>query len=154
MGLTFWKRKSYPTNLLFLAGFTAFEAFAISIIVSFYNASIVLQALIITGGLFIGLTIFACQTKYDFSNWAPYLFGSLWALILFGFVAMFFPAGQTTDLIWGGLGALVFSGYVLFDTQMIMRRYHVEEEIAASIALYLDLINLFLSILRILNSRE
>ena len=37
---------------------------------------------------------------------------------------------------------------------MIMRHYHVEEEIAASISLYLDIINLFLAILRILNSHQ
>jgi FtsH-binding integral membrane protein len=154
MGLTFWKRKSYPTNLIFLAGFTAFEAFAISIIVSFYEVGIVLQALLITGGLFIGLTIFACQTKYDFTDWLPYLLGALWALVIFSFVAAFFPRTSTTELIYGGVGALLFSGYILVDTQMIMRKYHVEEEIAASIALYLDIINLFLSILRILNSRE
>jgi hypothetical protein len=49
------------------------------------------------------------------------------------------------------LGALIFSGYILVDTQLVMRHYHVEEEIAASISLYLDVLNLFMSILRILN---
>ncbi|KAI6709875.1 hypothetical protein JHW43_007586 [Diplocarpon mali] len=81
MLLTFWKRKSYPTNLLFLSGFTAFEAYSVSVIVSFYQSRVVLQAL-------------------------------------------------------------------------IMRHYHVEEEIAAAISLYLDIINLFLNILRILNSQQ
>lgn len=154
MLLTFWKRKSYPTNLIFLTGFTALEAYSISVVTSFYNAKLVLNALILTGGIFLFLTIFACQTKYDFTSWMPYLFGGLWGLILFGFMAAFLPYSSTTELIYGGLAALIFSGYILVDTQLIMRHHHVEEEIAAAISLYLDIINLFLAILRILNSQQ
>lgn len=154
MLLTFWKRKSYPTNLVFLAGFTALEAYSISVITSFYESRIVLQALIFTLGIFVALTLFACQTKYDFTSWMPYLFGALWVLILFGFMAMFFPRTSGLELAYGVVAALIFSGYILVDTQLIMRHYHVEEEIAAAISLYLDVINLFLAILRILNSQQ
>lgn len=154
MLLTYWKRKSYPTNLLFLAGFTGLEAYSISVVVSFYQSSMVLQAVIITAGLFIGLTLFSCQTKYDFTSWIPYLFGALWGLVLMGFVSAFMPRSSGVELAYSGLAALVFSGYILVDTQLIMRHYHVEEEIAAAISLYLDIINLFLAILRILNSQQ
>jgi FtsH-binding integral membrane protein len=154
LGLTFWKRKSYPTNLLFLAGFTAMEAYSISVIVSFTDSKIVLQALFFTLGIFIALSLFACQSKYDFTSWIPYLFGALWVVVLFGFMSMFFPKSSTVELGYGVVCALIFSGYILVDTQMIMRHYHVEEEIAASISLYLDIINLFLAILRILNSQN
>ncbi|KAK7433241.1 hypothetical protein QQZ08_000177 [Neonectria magnoliae] len=154
MGLTYWKRKSYPTNLLFLSLFTLAEAYTISVIVSFYKTEIVLNAVILTAGMFVFLTAFACQSKYDFTSWMPYLFGALWGLVLFGFMAMFFPYSSTTELIYGGVAALIFSGYILVDTQLIMRHHHVEEEIAAAISLYLDIINLFLAILRILNSQS
>ncbi|KAK4945102.1 hypothetical protein LTR10_015527 [Elasticomyces elasticus] len=154
MLLTFWKRKSYPTNLLFLGAFTGLEAYSISVITSFYESRIVIEALIITLGIFVALTLFACQSKYDFTSWIPYLAGSLWILIIFGFMAAFFPHTSTSELIFGAAGAVIFSGYILVDTQLVMRHYHVEEEIAASISLYLDIINLFLSILRILNSQN
>ncbi|OKL61239.1 hypothetical protein UA08_03858 [Talaromyces atroroseus] len=154
MFLTFWKRKSYPANLLFLSGFTALEAYSISVVTSFYDARIVVQALVITLAIFVALTVFACQTKYDFTHWMPYLFGALWLLVIFGFMAAFFPYNSSVELVYGGVSALIFSAYVLVDTQLIMRHYHVEEEIAASISLYLDIINLFLSILRILNSQD
>lgn len=154
MLLTFWKRKSYPTNLLFLSGFTALEAYSISVITSFYDSKIVVEALIFTLGIFVALTIFACQSKYDFTSWMPYLFGALWILILFGFMAAFFPHTSGLELGYGIVAALIFSGYILVDTQLVMRHYHVEEEIAAAISLYLDIINLFLSILRILNSQQ
>lgn len=154
MLLTYWKRKSYPSNLLFLTGFTALEAYAISVVTSFYDARVIVQALVLTLGIFAALTLFACQTKYDFTSWMPYLFGALWFLILFGFMAAFFPMGSKAELVYGGLAALIFSGYILVDTQLVMRHYHVEEEIAAAISLYLDIINLFLAILRILNNQN
>ncbi|RHZ61311.1 Bax inhibitor-1 family protein [Aspergillus thermomutatus] len=154
MLVTYWKRKSYPANLLFLSGFTLLEAYSISVVTSFYDARIVIQALILTLGIFVALTLFACQTKYDFTNWMPYLFGGLWFLILFGFMAAFFPRSSTVELIYGGLAALIFSAYILVDTQLVMRHYHVEEEIAAAISLYLDILNLFLAILRILNNQN
>ncbi|KAH7081152.1 inhibitor of apoptosis-promoting Bax1-domain-containing protein [Paraphoma chrysanthemicola] len=154
LGLTFWKRKSYPTNLLFLSGFTAMEAYSVSVIVSFTDSKIVVEAAIITLGIFVALTLFACQSKYDFTSWMPYLFGGLWVVILFGLMSMFFPYNSKVELGYGVVCALIFSGYILVDTQLIMRHYHVEEEIAAAISLYLDVINLFLAILRILNSQN
>ena len=152
--LTYWKRKSYPTNLIFLGIFTALEAYCIAVITSFYEQKIVIEALIFTLGIFIVLTLFACQTKYDFTSWIPYLFGALWLVIIFGFMAMFFPYNKKVELAYGIIVALIFSGYILVDTQLVMRHYHVEEEIAAAISLYLDIINLFLAILRILNSQS
>ena len=154
MLLTYWKRKSYPTNLLFLGAFTALEAYSISVITSFYDSKIVLEALIFTVAIFVALSLFACQTKYDFTNWLPYLFGALWVLIIFGFMSMFFPKNSMMELGYGVVAALIFSAYILVDTQLVMRHYHVEEEIAAAISLYLDIINLFLAILRILNSQQ
>ena len=49
-------------------------------------------------------------------------------------------------------GALLFCGFIIFDTHMIMHKVSTEEYIMASIELYLDFINLFLYILRILQA--
>ncbi|KAK9239926.1 inhibitor of apoptosis-promoting Bax1-domain-containing protein [Lipomyces kononenkoae] len=152
--LTFWKRKSYPVNLFFLGAFTLLEGYSVATITTFYNTRIVVEALLITLLVFVGLTVFAMQTKYDFIGWMPYLGAALWVLIGFGLIAMFFPYSSTGELLFGGLGALIFCGYVLVDTQLIMKHFHPEEEIAASVTLYLDFINLFLYILRILNATQ
>jgi len=141
-------------NLAFLTAFTALEAYSVSVVTSMFESRIVLQALIFTFGIFIALTLFACQTKYDFTSWMPYLFGALWVLILFGFMSAFFPKSSGVELGYGVVAALIFSGYILVDTQLVIRHYHVEEEIAAAISLYLDILNLFLAILRILNSQN
>lgn len=148
------QRKSYPANLIFLTIFTLLEAYSISVITSFYSSRIVLQALIFTLAIFVFLSLYATQSKYDFTSWIPYLFGALWIVVIFGFMAAFFPASKNVELGYGIVIALVFSGYILVDTQLVMRHYHVEEEIAAAMSLYLDVINLFLAILRILNSQQ
>ena len=67
------------------------EAYAIGTVVTFYDSTIVLEALLITVGLFLGLTLFTLQSKWDFSGMGPFLFGGLWALILAGLVMLFFP---------------------------------------------------------------
>lgn len=152
--LTLWKQKSYPANLLLLGGFTAFEAYSIAVVTSFYDAPVVIEAVLITLGIFLALTLFACQTKYDFMSWQPWLFGLLTGSIMFGLVSMFFPRNSTVELVYSGGIALLFSAYILVDTQLVMKRFEVEEEIGAAITLYLDIINLFLAILRILNSQS
>ncbi|KAK9472709.1 inhibitor of apoptosis-promoting Bax1-domain-containing protein [Dipodascopsis tothii] len=157
MGLlfaTYIKRHSYPTNIFFLTGFTLLEGYSVATITTFYQTQIVVEALLITMLVFAGLTLFAMQTKYDFTSWMSYLGMALWALMGMGLIAMFFPYSSLGELGFGALSALLFSGYVLVDTQLIMKHYQPEEEIAASISLYLDFINLFLAILRILNSQQ
>ncbi|KIJ49475.1 hypothetical protein M422DRAFT_27841 [Sphaerobolus stellatus SS14] len=151
LGVLYWKRHSHPVNFVLLSTFTLLEAFTVGVVVAFYDTTIVLQALLITLAIFLGLTLFTFQSKYDFSGMAPFLFAGLIGLIVTGMIGIFFPFSRTVDLIYGGLGALIFSGYIVFDTYMINNRLSPDEFIVGAISLYLDFINLFLSILRILN---
>jgi hypothetical protein len=48
----------------------------------------------------------------------PYLFGALWVLIIFGFMAAFFPYSSGLELGYGIAAALIFSAYILVDTQV------------------------------------
>ena len=63
LGLVYWKRHQHPANLILLGLFTVFEAMMIGTITSIYDSRIVLQALFITLGVFVGLTLFTFQTK-------------------------------------------------------------------------------------------
>ena len=74
-----------------MANSSLLEAYTVGTIVTFYDTTIVLEALLITVGLFAGLTLFTLQSKWDFSGMGPFLFGGLWALVLAGFVMLFFP---------------------------------------------------------------
>jgi len=150
----YWKAHSHPTNLIILAVFTLFESFLVGSVVSFYDQTIVLQALIITLFVFAGLTLFTLQSKFDFSSLGPWLFAVLLIFFATGIVGIFFPFSKTVDAVYAGLGVLLFSAYLLYDTHMIMNRLSVDDVVLAVVSLYLDLINLFLMILRLLNNVE
>ena len=109
---------------------------------------------LITTGVFLGLTLFTLQSKYDFSGMGPWLFGGLIALVMTGFVGVFFPFGKTMDLVYAAGGTLLFSGYVVYDTYLINARLSPDEYIMGAISLYLDFINLFLNILRLLSNSQ
>ncbi len=110
----------------------------------------VVQALIITCGVFFALSLYTLQSKYDFSGLAPFLYAGLWILILSGFIHIFIPFSKGTDFLIAIAGAAIFCGYIIFDTYMIAQRVSPDEYVMASIELYLDFVNLFLYILRIL----
>jgi len=154
LGLLYWKRHSHPTNYGLLALFTLMEAFSLGVVTAFSDNVIVLQALLITTGVFLGLTLFTLQSKYDFSGMGPWLFGGLLALVMTGLVGVFIPFNSTMDLIYAIGGTLLFSGYIVYDTYLINRRLSPDEYILGAISLYLDFINLFLSILRLLSNMQ
>lgn len=147
----FFKSRSYPVNLILLGGFTLCESYAIGVVTTIYDSNVVLNAVVLTTVLFVGLTIFAFQTKYDFTSLQGIMFYTLLALCTFGFFGMFLRFSSTVEYIYSIIGALIFSVYIIIDTQLIMRKFHPEDEVPAAIGLYLDIINLFLHILRILS---
>lgn len=67
---------------------------------------------------------------------------------------MFFPGGKTVNMVYSGIGALLFCGYIVVDTQLIMKSYHLDDEVLAAIKLYLDILNLFLFILRMMRNSD
>ncbi|KDN48489.1 UPF0005-domain-containing protein [Tilletiaria anomala UBC 951] len=154
MFVLFWKRHSHPLNLILLALFTTLEGLSIGVIVSYIDQTVVLQALIITLFTFAGLTFFTLYTDWDFGKLAPYLFGGLLLLVGVGFVQMLIPFSRSTDLVFAAGGCLIFSGYIVYDTWLITKRLSPDEWVLANISLYLDIINLFINILRILNGNR
>lgn len=57
-------------------------------------------------------------------------------------------------MIYGGLAAIIFCGYIIYDTDNLIKRYSYDEYIWAAVALYLDIINLFLALLTIFRAAE
>ena len=85
----------------------------------------------------------------NFSNMYVALTTGLMVLILGGFLQIFF-GNEMTDTALAVGGAFLFSMFIIVDTQMIMTRLSAEEYILATIQLYLDIVNLFIEILKIL----
>eukprot|EP00850_Spirogloea_muscicola_P022177 SM000281S10745 [mRNA] locus=s281:131442:133294:+ [translate_table: standard] len=121
------------------------------------TCEIVLEALILTSVVVVCLTIYtywAVQQGHDFSFLGPFLFAGLLILVVWGLIQMFFPLGQTGRVVYGALGALLFCAYIIYDTDNLIQRYSYDEYIWASIALYLDIVNIFLYLLQILRDLQ
>uniref|UniRef100_A0A8C1RTJ9 Transmembrane BAX inhibitor motif containing 4 n=2 Tax=Cyprinus carpio TaxID=7962 RepID=A0A8C1RTJ9_CYPCA len=146
-------RHQHPINLYLLFGFTLLESLSVATAVSFYEYTIVLQAFVLTSAVFLGLTAYTFQSKRDFSKLGASLFAGLWILIIASFMRLFFY-NDTMELVFAGAGALLFCGFIIFDTHLLMHKLSPEEHVLASINLYLDIVNLFIYILRILDSMK
>ncbi|KAM6215938.1 protein lifeguard 4 isoform 1-T1 [Rhynchocyon petersi] len=144
-------RHRHPLNLYLLSGFTLLEALTVAIVVAFYDVYVILQAFILTTAVFLGLTAYTLQSKRDFSKFGAGLFTLLWILCLSGFLRLFFYS-ETVELVFAAGGALLFCGFIIYDTHSLMHRLSPEEYILAAISLYLDVINLFLHLLRLLEA--
>eukprot|EP00745_Piridium_sociabile_P002445 TRINITY_DN114952_c0_g1_i1.p1 TRINITY_DN114952_c0_g1~~TRINITY_DN114952_c0_g1_i1.p1 ORF type:complete len:305 (+),score=28.24 TRINITY_DN114952_c0_g1_i1:81-995(+) len=151
--------RSFPLNFILLAVLALAKGFLLGIITIRYNAGAVGIAVGMTAGVFFACTLFAIQTKYDFTGRGAYLFVGVIVLLLFGIVASFFmrrfPILQT---IYAAIGCLLFSMYIVYDTQLIVggkNRKHqlsVDDYVFAALALYIDIINLFMLILMLFDS--
>lgn len=144
-------RKS-PSNYIILSLFTLFTSYMVGITTVYYNTQSVYIAFAITASVTIMLTIYAWQTKYDFTDKGGYLIAVLTGLIITGFLNIFIQ-NNFLQLICSGIGAILFSCYIVYDTQLIVggnhRKYQYSEEdhVFAALTLYLDIINLFLYML-------
>ncbi|TRY70035.1 hypothetical protein TCAL_13291 [Tigriopus californicus] len=96
----------------------------------------------------INLILLGAFIKYSDIG-AFFLYAGLWLLILAGFMQLI-VGGRVADTGLAVVGALLFCGFIIFDTHMIMTRVSPEEYIMATIELYLDIVNLFIEILKIL----
>merc|ERR550517_1879311 len=117
-------RVSFPINFILLAIFTITEGIILGMVSMKYDTDAVIIAAGITTIIVFSLTIFAFQTKVDFTMMGGML-----------------------------LCVLIFSVYLVYDTQMMIggdHKYAIspEEYIFAALAIYLDIINIFMYLLR------
>jgi len=147
-------KNQHPLNLCLLGGFTLSLAYSVGCVCARYYAvgygMIVFQALLLTAAVFISLTTYVFVTKKDFSFLGAGLYAALMILIVWSLINMIFPIDGGFRIVFSAVGALIFAGYILYDTSLIVHNYGPDDYIEASINLYLDIINLFLYLLEIL----
>ncbi|AQW88402.1 BAX inhibitor (BI)-1 like protein (UPF0005 domain) [Campylobacter pinnipediorum subsp. caledonicus] len=112
------------------------------------GASIVAQAFMLTTVAFGGLSIFAMNTKRDFTTMGKMLFIAVIVLIVAGLINIFLGS-PIMQLAISSIAAIVFSAFILYDTQNIIKGNY-ETPVEGAVALYLDFLNLFTSLLQIL----
>ncbi|XP_050300694.1 protein lifeguard 1 isoform X1 [Anthonomus grandis grandis] len=152
-------RRKAPMNYIVLFIFTIAEGFLLGVSASTYDQDAVIMAAGITTVVCLALTLFAFQTKYDFTMMGGILLVAVVVLFMFGILAIFIH-NKIFQLVYASLGALIFSFYLIYDTQMMLggkHKYSIspEEYVFAALNLYLDIINIFMYILAIIgNSRD
>jgi FtsH-binding integral membrane protein len=150
-------RKRHPVNLMLLALFTAGISFAVGLSCLSAKGPVILEAVVITMVVVLGLTAYtfwAAKQGYDFEFLGPFLMAAVLILMLFGLVRILFPLGKTGTMVYGCIAALVFSGFIIYDTDNLIKRYSYDEYVAAAIELYLDIINLFQAILAVIEGGD
>jgi FtsH-binding integral membrane protein len=128
----------------------------LGVVCAAYALDSILIAVGMTAMLTLGLVAYATTTKRDFTGAGPYLFMSLWMLMLYGLMLSFFPTlRQSVQTAYSLIGVVIFSFYVVFDVQLIMGgkhakyRFGVDEFVFAALSVYLDIVNLFLYFLEL-----
>jgi len=107
----------------------------------------------LTIGAFGVLTLYAFVSRRDFSAWGSFFMVGLWVLIGTMLLNMFFR-NPAMDLWLAGITVLIFSGLLVFDTWRIRNVFGPDEYVGAAVQIYLDLLNLFLGLLRVLGGRR
>lgn len=122
-----------------------------------YRLGTIVYTLFITAGTFGAMSVYGYFTKTDLSKMGSYLIMALFGLIIACVVNIFW-ANSTLEWIISIAGVLIFTGLTAWDTQQVRRMAaaNLEPALADKLAtmgamnLYLDFINLFLFLLRIL----
>ena len=91
------------------------EAYTVSVVCGLANPRIVLMAAVLTLGMFLALTLYACTTKSDFTIYGGALF-VFSILMLIGGLFLLFTDNNLVHIIFSILGVFLFSIYIIYDT--------------------------------------
>jgi len=137
-------------NVVALLGFGAITGMSIAPLVAMVAAKsgmLVAQAFMTTAVAFVALTAYTFVSKRDFSFLKGFVWTGLVAMIVLGLSNYFFFESGTVALATSGIGVLLFSAFILYDTSSVLREYPNDEYISAALTLYLDVFLLFENLL-------
>ena len=146
--------RKVPTNYILLFCVTLSESILSAAAAINYPLEIVITAILLTIAASIGIICYTLKTKRDLSYCGMTLFALISQLFFFGFLNLIFRS-NFLNLVYTFLSAVMFGLYLVYDVQLISgkfgREYSVDDYIFAAMELYIDIIRLFLEILRILS---
>ena len=147
------RTKNTGMGVVLLLGFTFFMGLMLSRILQaalgFANGgTLIAMAAGGTGAIFVALAGIASTTKRDFSNIGTFLFAGL-ILLLVAMIANIFFQIPALALAISAIGVVLFSAYILYDINRIVQGGE-QNYITATLAVYLDIYNVFVSLLNLL----
>ena len=167
IGLVFWLASrvmqmsvSQATGVFILyAGLTGVT---FSFIFVVYTSASITSTFLVTAGTFGAMSLYGYTTKKDLTSWGSFLFMGLIGIIIASVVNMFMQSNMMHMIITYA-GVLIFVGLTAYDTQKIKEmnilgnegtEEDTKEAIRGALTLYLDFINLFLMLLRLMGDRR
>ncbi|MEJ0025148.1 MAG: Bax inhibitor-1/YccA family protein [Rhizomicrobium sp.] len=139
--------------------YAGINGIALAPIVLVYTGADVAQAFFVTAATFGAMSLWGYTTKTDLTGFGSFLFMGLIGVVIASVVNLFFQSGMVSFVI-SVIGVLVFTGLTAYDTQWIKNAYAESDDAATAgkkaiygaLKLYLDFINLFLMILRLMGN--
>ena len=155
------KISAYVATLMFLA-YSALNGETFAAIFMIYTSSSIASAFFVASGTFAGMSIYGYVTKRDLTGWGSFLFMGLFGIIIASVVNIFLQS-EMIHWVTSYIGVLVFVGLTAYDTQKIKKigeagfadgESQQKAAIIGALRLYLDFINLFLMLLRVMGNRR
>ncbi|NHA52917.1 Bax inhibitor-1/YccA family protein [Helicobacter pylori] len=150
-GLMFSKSKP-GLNLFMLFAFTSLSGVTLvpllGMVIAKAGLGAVWQALGMTTIVFGLMSVYALKTKNDLANMGKMLFIALIVVVVCSLINLFLGSPMFQVVI-AGASAILFSLYIAYDTQNIVKGMY-DSPIDAAVDLYLDFLNVFISILQII----
>jgi FtsH-binding integral membrane protein len=152
------EKMSKGTLQIFLHGFAALMGLSFSTIFVVYNLGSIVSAFMSAAVLFAVMSGYGYFTKKNLNSIGQYMFIGLIAIIIASVINIFI--GSTVmQMVISAIAVIVFLGLTAYDTQKIREMVSVggntgKEEVAGALSLYLDFINLFLSLLQLFGGRK
>ena len=148
--------REFPKNIILTFIFAFVEGVYIAPFLYIAERSapgVISQAGALTFAAFGVLTLYALLSKRDFSAWGSFLIVGLFVLIAASILNIF--VGSAGAALWiSAVGVMIFAGLLVFDTWRIVRSgtYTQDDYVLATVAIYLDLLNMFMFILSLLSN--
>ena len=142
--------------------FAAVMGASLSVIFLAYTATSIFQIFFITAAAFGSLSLWGYTTKRDLSGWGSFLIMGVVGIMIAAILNVFIQSDMMRFVI-ASVGVLVFAGLTAYDTQQIKDNYYAiagdtvamtKGAIMGALNLYLDFINLFVSLLTLFGNRE
>ncbi|MBC1964267.1 Bax inhibitor-1/YccA family protein [Listeria welshimeri] len=115
----------------------------------------VLMAFVTAAVTFTTLAFVGAKMKKDLSFMSSALFAAIIILVIFSFLGVFLPLGSMLTTIISAGGTIIFSLYILYDFNQIMKRdVELADVPILALTLYLDFLNLFMFLLRLFTGRD
>jgi len=149
-------RVSFAVGAAMFLVYCALNGVTFSLLFVIYTQSSIASAFFITGGTFAAMSVYGTVTRRDLSGWGSFLLMGLFGVVIAGVVNLFMRSDAMSFVI-SCASVVVFTGLTAWDTQKLKGMAHAGDDrlaLQGALTLYLDFVNLFLAVLRLLGRRR